>query len=271
MGAAGTAQQEPSNTNEPVRVLSPGDSGAVSQSNEASSDASAGNLNATGQSANQTQSGDGLQVIGQSAQERPGRGCARVHRPAGCLERERARPRAEPGGEWTGHAVERRFVGRGGRKPQRDRADGRPGTGRRRRLQCCGGGDQVIGQAADNKQEAGALAATVQEKPSNENISVRVLSPGNDGPVTQSNSASSDATAANLNGTKQTAEQNQAGGGGSQTIGQAADNEQNAGALAATIQEKPSNTNVNVRVLSPGSTARSRSRTTRRRTPRLRT
>ena len=174
-----TVQQGASNENAPVRDLSPGGGGPVTQTNDASSDAEAGNLNATEQSADQAQGG----------------------------------------------------------------ADA---------CRCGQGGDQIIGQAADNKQEAGALAATVQEKPSNENISVRVLSPGNDGPVTQSNEASSDATAANLNGTKQTAEQDQAGGGGSQVIGQAADNEQDAGALAATIQEKPSNTNVNVRVLSPG-------------------
>ena len=36
----------------------------------------------------------------------------------------------------------------------------------------------MIGQSADNDQKALAGALTVQEKPSNENISVRVLSPG---------------------------------------------------------------------------------------------
>ncbi len=40
---------------------------------------------------------------------------------------------------------------------------------------------QVIGQSADNEQDATALAATEQEKPSNENVSIRVLSPGDDG------------------------------------------------------------------------------------------
>ena len=139
MALAFTIQQGASNENAPVQDLSPGGGGPVTQSNDASSDAEAGNLNGTEQSADQTQAG----------------------------------------------------------------ADS---------CKCGSGGDQIIGQAADNQQEAGALAATVQEKPSNENISVRVLSPGNDGPVTQSNEASSDATAANLNGTEQTAEQNQAGG-----------------------------------------------------------
>ena len=85
-----------------------------------------------------------------------------------------------------------------------------------------------------------------------------MLSPGNDGAVTQSNDASSDAAAGNLNATQQTADQDQSGGGaccksdGTQVIGQSADSDQTAGALAATVQEKPSNTNVGIRVLSPG-------------------
>lgn len=253
VGAAGTAQQEPSNSNEPIRVLSPGDSGPVSQSNEASSNASAGNVNATGQSADQTQSGGGLQAIGQSAQNAQDavalaftiqQGASNENAPVRDLSPGTSGPVTQ-----SNEASSDADAGNlNGTEQAADQAQAGADS-----CKCGSGGDQVIGQSADSSQEAGALAATVQEKPSNENISVRVLSPGNDGPVTQSNTASSDATAANLNGTKQTAEQNQAGGAGSQLIGQAADNEQNAGALAATVQEKPSNTNVNVRVLSPGS------------------
>jgi hypothetical protein len=253
LGAAGTAQQEPTNSNEPVRVLSPGDSGPVSQSNEASSDASAGNVNATGQSAGQTQSAGGLQAVGQSAQNAQDaaalaftiqQGATNANAPVGDLS---------PGG--SGPVTQTNDASS---DAQAGNLNGTEQTADQTQLgadscKCGGGGDQVVGQAADSSQEAGALAATVQENPSNENISVRVLSPGNDGPVTQSNTASADAAAGNLNGTEQTAEQTQAGGAGSQAIGQAADNEQKAGALAATVQEKPSNTNVNVRVLSPGS------------------
>ena len=177
--AAGTAQREPTNENSPVRVLSPGDDGSVSQSNEASSDATAGNLNETEQTAEQTQAG--------------------------------------------------------------------------------GSGLQAIGQSATNDQDALALAFTLQKGPSNENEPVRVLSPGEDGSVSQSNDASSDASAGNTNVAQQTAAQDQAGssccgcgGGGEQVIGQSADTEQDAAALSTTVQEKPSNENISVRVLSPG-------------------
>ena len=109
-----------------------GDDGDVSQTNEATSDATAGNANSTGQDAEQTQSGDSCK--------------------------------------------------------------------------CGTDGTQLIGQSADNDQEATALAVTEQEEPSNTNISVRVLSPGNNGEVTQTNEATSNATAGNLNATEQTAD-----------------------------------------------------------------
>ena len=78
----------------------------------------------------------------------------------------------------------------------------------RRRLQVQGGGEQLIGQSAGRRGSGGAIAATPRRKPSNENHSVRVLQ-GDDGSVEQTNKATSDATAANLNGTKQTATQGQ--------------------------------------------------------------
>src|SRR6185437_4521090 len=46
-------------------------------------------------------------------------------------------------------------------------------------------GIQVAGQSADNQQVAGAASGATQVQPSNTNISVRVLSPGNDGSVSQ--------------------------------------------------------------------------------------
>jgi hypothetical protein len=117
---------------------------------------------------------------------------------------------------------------------------------------CGGAGLQIIGQSADSKQQAAALSATFQEKPSNSNAPIRVLSPGDDGAVDQSNDASSNATAANWNGTKQTAGQAQAGGSGLQVIGQESKNGQFALAGALTVQLGASNENAPVRVLSPG-------------------
>jgi hypothetical protein len=173
-----TLQHGASNENSPIRVLSKGDDGSVSQSNVASSDATAGNANATEQSAEQAQGGSSC-------------GCGK-------------------------------------------------------------GGTQVIGQSATSHQGAEALAATLQLQPKNSNDPVRVLSHGDDGDVSQENTASSDAAAVNLNGTQQSAEQDQAGGSGWQVIGQESKNGQSAAAAALTAQLGASNENAPVRVLSPG-------------------
>ena len=62
---------------------------------------------------------------------------------------------------------------------------------------------QVAGQEAKNTQDADADATAAQIAPKNEAISIRVLSPGSNGDVTQSNSATAGAVAANDNDTKQ--------------------------------------------------------------------
>ena len=66
------------------------------------------------------------------------------------------------------------------------------------------GGTQAIGQDADNDQSATALSAAKQHGATNRNIPVRVLSPGDGGDVTQSNSVNSSADAGNLNGRSST-------------------------------------------------------------------
>ena len=113
---------------------------------------------------------------------------------------------------------------------------------------------QIAGQEASNKQSADADAVAFQVKPTNTNESVRVLSPGDDGDVTQSNTAKAVGLAANGNETKQSIDQTQAGSGGSSTqvAGQAAKNHQDADADATAVQWKPSNTASSIRVLSPG-------------------
>ena len=70
---------------------------------------------------------------------------------------------------------------------------------------------QVAGQAASNDQDADADATAVQVKPSNTASSIRVLSPGNDGDVSQSNDATAVGIAANGNKTDQSIEQSQGG------------------------------------------------------------
>jgi hypothetical protein len=276
-----TYQAGASNANAPVSVLSPGGDGAVSQSNEASSDAAAGNVNGTKQAAAQVQGGGlghdggsgscqvcgggaGSQVIGQSADSDQAAGAVALTEQEGASNENISVRVLSPGsnGPVSQSNAASSSAAAGNVNGTQQLAGQVQGGG------CCGG-SQVIGQSAESDQEAGALAATKQVDPSNRNISVRVLSPGGDGAVSQSNEASSDAAAGNVNGTKQAAAQVQGGGlghdggsgscqvcgggAGSQVIGQSADSDQAAGAVALTEQEGASNENISVRVLSPGS------------------
>jgi len=254
--AAGTAQEQPTNSNTSVRVLSPGDEGDVSQNNEATSNATATNLNATDQSADQTQNGGGLQAIGQSAESEQDAFALGVTVQEGASnENVPVRVLSEgDGGDVTQENTASSDATAGNANLTGQDAEQTQSGGD---CKCGSDGTQLIGQSADNDQKAAAISATEQEKPSNTNISVRVLSEGDDGDVTQTNEASSNATAGNLNVTEQTADQAQSGDckcshGGTQAIGQEADSDQKAVALSATEQEKPSNTNISVRVLSPG-------------------
>ncbi|MGB2953910.1 MAG: hypothetical protein WBB74_11055, partial [Gaiellaceae bacterium] len=88
---------------------------------------------------------------------------------------------------------------------------------------------QIVGQVAQSEQQAesGALAAQLQ--PENTNVSVRVLSDGANGDVTQSNDVSADSKAKNENEATQNATQNDPssssscgceGATGTQAIGQ---------------------------------------------------
>ena len=115
-----------------------------------------------------------------------------------------------------------------------------------------GSGDQQAGQAAGSEQDATAAAESDQIKPQNTNVDVRVLSPGSNGPVSQDNTSTAAAIAGNLNATGQTIDQSAYGPGGQQTAGQEAGSQQDATAAAGSLQVEPSNTNVGVRVLSPG-------------------
>ncbi len=117
-------------------------------------------------------------------------------------------------------------------------------------------GNQAAGQDASNMQSASSSAKSTQIDPSNENISVRVLSPGNDGDVTQSNNSSAESGALNANSTGQASNQVQSGGGAAskalQEAAQWAGNDQSADSSAKSTQKDPSNENISVRVLSKG-------------------
>ena len=114
------------------------------------------------------------------------------------------------------------------------------------------GATQALGQSASNQQSASSDAKSTQVNPTNQNISVRVLSPGDNGSVSQTNSSQALSAAGNLNKTSQSASQTQGGGDGTQAADQIADSKQSADADASSTQQHPSNQNIDVRVLSPG-------------------
>jgi len=122
-------------------------------------------------------------------------------------------------------------------------------------------GGQSAAQQAANMQSATSSATSTQDNPSNQNISVRVLSPGDNGDVSQSNNSSAESGALNLNKTGQAVSQDQSGSGSSccsaadeamQQAAQWAGNHQSATSTADSTQKDPSNQNISVRVLSGG-------------------
>lgn len=229
------SQHGAQNTNAPVRVLSPGNGGSVSQANDASSTATSSSHNSTDQSADQ---------------DRGGGSC-------GCGSTAPATPAADPAAAPTAAPPQQAnaadSTAAAGNSNGTDQALGQSQAG-------TGSGIQTADQKAGNEQVAGAASSAVQEHPTNTNISVRVLSSGNDGPVSQTNSVSSDASATNHNSTDQRADQDQSGGGcGCQSGGpsiqvsdQSSWDKQVAGALSVAKQEGAKNENSPVRVGSPG-------------------
>jgi hypothetical protein len=247
---SGAGQTAPTNQNISVRVLSPGDGGDVTQANTVSSDATAANANLTGQSADQTQSGScgcdaGTQAVGQSASNDQAAAALSLAAQSGAKNQNipvRVLSPGDDGDVSQENTVESDATAANlnatGQSAEQDQAGS--------------GGTQAVGQAADSDQDAVAASKAEQHGAKNTNISVRVLSPGDDGDVKQKNTVDSDAKAVNANLTGQQADQAQGGAGGTQAIGQSAKSDQDAIAASAATQDGASNTNVPVRVLSPG-------------------
>ena len=244
-------QSGASNTNIPVRVLSPGDNGNVSQSNSVESDATAANANLTGQSAEQDAAGGGgTQAIGQEAKSEQDAAAASAAE--------------QKGAENTNISVRVLSKGDDGNVRQSNSVDSSAKAANVNLTgqdadQTGGSGTQAIGQEAKSDQSATALSVAKQDGATNRNIPVRVLSRGDNGSVSQSNSVDSDAKAVNLNALKQDADQDQGGKGtcgcssdGIQAIGQEAKSDQSAGAFSAAFQSGASNENTPVRVGSKG-------------------
>jgi hypothetical protein len=118
------------------------------------------------------------------------------------------------------------------------------------------GQSQSAEQSAPTKQDANASATSTQVAPANVNVVIRIDSPGNDGPVTQTNSSQASADAGNASSLSQGSTQAQNGAGSqegqSQSSSQNASATQSAHATASSIQTDPLNANIVVRNKSPG-------------------
>src|SRR3954447_4959042 len=218
LAASDAVQIDPSNGNPVVRVLSPGSDGTVTQTNNAASSANAGNTATTTQNGAQTQA---------SA--------------CGCASPAAAMTQAAQNGDVDGVIAAASQLA-----PTTDSTS--PVT---QPAPASSTGVQASGQAASTDQAAAADSSATQVAPSNQNVDVRVLSPGNGGSVSQTNNAASSASSGNTGTTTQTAGQSQ-GGSGVQSSVQHSGTDQQSAALSETKQIKPSNSNVSVRVLSPG-------------------
>jgi trimeric autotransporter adhesin len=243
LAASSATQVQPSNENISVRVLSPGSDGDVTQSNDAASSANAANTASTTQNASQAlASGCGCAVPGitsgrldsilPGAMQAAGTDAA-------------AAPAAAPAPAPTGstQANDAASSGTAANTAPTSQAATQSASG--------GSGVQSSQQDASTQQAAVAASSATQVHPENSNISVRVLSPGNDGAVSQSNDASSSANAANTAATTQGSSQT-GSGSGVQSSTQNADTSQESAALSSATQVHPENSNLSVRVLSPG-------------------
>jgi hypothetical protein len=280
--ASGATQIAPSNTNISVRVLSPGDDGAVSQTNSTSSDADATNSNSTTQGVDQDQSGGGIQTADQTALNEQAAGALSTAYQAGASNQNIPVRVLSPGS--NGSVTQSNTAGSNADSTNTNTTD--QSTDQTQGGSSCGCSStpatvapdqsadvapatsdgsganvQSADQSSGNAQLAGAASSATQVDPKNTNIDVRVLSPGNNGSVSQSNSAKSDADASNHNSTSQTATQDPTGGSSScgcggptdiQTAKQTAGNLQIAGAASTATQIGAKNVNTPVRVLSPG-------------------
>ena len=257
-GGSGAYQLGPSNSAGSIRVLSPGDNGSVSQSNNTTAGAVAANLNKTDQSVDQSQTGgggygsDSTQIAGQEAKNAQHADADATAKQLGAKNDALSIRVLSPGDD--GDVTQSNSVGAGALAANGNQTDQSVDQSQ------AGGGKgsdstQITGQDASNKQSADADAKAVQVKPTNSATSIRVLSPGDDGDVTQSNNATALAAALNLNDTEQTIDQQQTGSGhGSdylQIAGQGAWSGQHADADAKAIQLGAKNEYTPVRVGSP--------------------
>jgi len=267
--SATSTQYHPSNDNISVRVLSPGNDGDVTQSNSSRALSFAGNKNDTDQTVTQDPSGSGSagQEAGQSAdngQSATSTAESTQYHPSNENISVRMLSDGDNGSvDQSNDSTAKSFAGN---KNETDQGIEQSLGGSRESLCGCDMGSKAIqaaGQDASNSQDATSTATSTQYHPSNENISVRVLSGGDNGDVNQSNDSTAKSFAGNKNELTQGIDQSQGGSSGSpcscamdskaiQAAGQDASNWQDATSSATSTQYHPTNENKSVRVLSEG-------------------
>jgi hypothetical protein len=255
---ATSTQVQPTNQDISVRIMSPGNDGAVTQTNSSAATSAAGNTNTTAQQA--------LQSAGAAGQ-------AALQAAAGKQSADSSATSTQVSPSNQHIAVRIMSPGDAGSVTQANSSAATSAAGNandttQHATQAGGAaGSQSVGQDAASEQDAGSHAMSTQVKPSNQDIPVRIMSPGDDGSVTQVNSSSATSAAGNRNATTQRAQQSagdsspekiaarsccQPGGVTVQGVGQSASNDQTASSSADSTQVGASNVEAPVRISSPG-------------------
>jgi hypothetical protein len=255
---ATSTQTNPTNSNVSVRIFSPGEGGDVTQENTSVAGAAAGNEAETTQAVSQAQSGAGEQAVGQgaaTAQEADADATSEQIKPTNRNISVRIHSPGDDGDVEQSNSS--KAVSKAGNEAETNQAVEQEQSGGRGKC-CSGAGVQAVGQEAKTGQKADADAESVQYKPTNSNISVRIGSKGDNGSVKQSNTSVAKALAGNEAETTQSAVQDGSGGGCRcrsdrvQAVGQKALTGQKADADATSIQKGAKNSNVPVRIFSEG-------------------
>jgi hypothetical protein len=260
---ATSTQDHPQNTNISVRIMSPGDDGSVTQTNDSSAKSAAGNKNSTTQSA--TQSGGGVQTAKQDAankQSADSSASSKQDHPSNVNIPVRIYSDGNNGSVTQVNDSSAKSAA-GNKNETNQNAEQGSGSGSAPVRSACGGGCgdhgapsvQDAEQSASSDQSARSSASSEQYHPSNVNIPVRIGSSGDDGRVTQINSSSAVSAAGNKNTTDQTVDQSAGGSSGGSAVqyaDQTAGNRQDATSDATSHQIGASNANYPVRIGSPG-------------------
>ncbi|MGZ4572791.1 MAG: hypothetical protein ACXVXU_18120 [Blastococcus sp.] len=260
---ATSTQDHPQNTNISVRIMSPGDDGSVTQTNDSSAKSAAGNKNSTTQSTDQ--SGGGVQTAQQDAankQSADSSASSTQDHPSNVNIPVRIYSDGNNGSVKQVNDSSAKSAA-GNKNETNQNAEQGSGSGSAPVRSACGGGCgdqggpgvQDAQQSAYSDQSAHSSATSVQDHPSNVNIPVRIGSSGNDGSVTQVNSSSAVSAAGNKNSTDQTVDQSAGGSSGGSAVqyaDQKAGNRQDATSDATSHQTGASNANYPVRIGSPG-------------------